>query len=211
MSSSTTASTGPVENHAARGFTSQTSRTRCDQALDDEVSGMEKLSLKSPHCDLLNFLAAANKARIDYLPLSWYSTAPVGRGGYATINESVVHANLSFAYRRASNWRGGPEGSPDGEQDFEAAMMELTILSHTPIEEHDNIITLEGISWEVVPEESRIMPVFVYERMPHGDLWRFRNSPEYKNLGLNNKLALCLDMGEGLLALHSCGNTTRNP
>ncbi|KAM7189223.1 Protein kinase-like domain containing protein [Naviculisporaceae sp. PSN 640] len=205
---------------AARGFTSQTFRTRCDQALEDQLLGFQRLSLKSPHCDLLNFLAAADKSRIDYLPLSWYSSAPVGRGGYATINESVVHANLSYAYRRASNWRSdegnGQEprdqsNSSDLEgkdQDYQPAMMELTILAHPPIREHENIIQLEGISWEVVPEESRIVPVFVYERMPFGDLWRFRDSSEFETVGLPDKLALCMDIGKALVTLQSCGERT---
>lgn len=85
-------------------------------------------------------------------------------------------------------------------------MTELTILAHRPIQEHDNIITLEGISWEVAPQESRIAPVFVYERMPHGCLDTFRNSLAFQELTLKDKLALCVVVGQGLLALHRCSN-----
>lgn len=171
--------------------------------LDDEVESMKRLSLESPHYDLINFLAAVRKARVDYLPLSWSSPAHIGRGGYAVVNESFVHATHSYAYRRAFNRK--------TEQDFTSAMTELAILSHRPIEAHDNIITLEGISWEVNPKEIRIAPVFVYERMPHGDLRQFRDSQEFQALSLQDKLALCVDIGNGVLALHSCSTSIDSP
>ncbi|KAH6649388.1 kinase-like domain-containing protein [Chaetomium tenue] len=182
-------------NSASLNLSSTTySPARGDQAPDNE----------SPHYDLLSFLAAVQKARIGFLPLAWNSAALVGRGGYAIVNESAVHANLSFAYRRtyrrASNGGGGDSGAAD----FDAAMTELTILAHRPIQEHDNIITLEGISWEVAPQDSRIAPVFVYERMPHGGLDTFRDSLAFQELTLKDKLALCVDVGQGLLALHRC-------
>ncbi len=158
---------------------------------------MKQLSLKSPHLDLGHFLAAVQNAQIDFLPLSWSSTAPVGRGGYAVVNESFVHASHGYAYRRAFD-RGT-------EENFKSAVTELAILSHSPIEFHDNIIALEGVSWEVIPQKGRIAPVFVYERMPHGDLCGFRDSPAFQELSVQHKLALCVDIGNGLLALHSCG------
>ncbi|KAM7213909.1 Protein kinase-like domain containing protein [Rhypophila decipiens] len=174
-----------------RGFTSHST-----SMLEEETQSMKKLSLESPHYDLVNFLAAVQSAQIDFLPLSWSSSAKVGRGGYAVINESFVHATHSYAYRRARN-RGG-------EHDFKSAMIELAILSHRPIEMNDNIVTLEGICWEISPKERRMAPVFVYERMRHGDLGKFRDAEEFHALSLYEKLGLCVDIGNALLALHSC-------
>ncbi|KAK4213590.1 kinase-like domain-containing protein [Rhypophila decipiens] len=185
-STSETVSAAPPHGHTSHSAS----------MLEEELQSMKKVSLKSPHCDLVNFLAAVQSAQIDFMPLSWSSSVKVGRGGYAVINESFVHATHSYAYRRARN-RGG-------EHDFKSDMIELAILSHRPIEMHDNIVTLEGICWEISPKERRMAPVFVYERMPHGDLCKFRDAEEFHALSLDEKLGLCVDIGNALLTLHSC-------
>lgn len=183
------------------GFTSN-SNSICDQAVEEQANEFHNSSHELEY-DLLHFLAAVQHCRRDFLPLSWHSEAHIGRGGYATVTESTVHADFSYAYRRVSKQKPGAQG--DVKYDFAPAITELTILSHRPLENNDNIIKLEGVCWDVNPQKRQIAPVFVYKKMPHGDLHKFRDSREFEGLRIEEKLALCADIGKGLFALHSCG------
>ena len=110
-------------------------------------SGLSHLSLlrisaSDSHVDLLAFLATARVNQTDFLPIMWYPSYYLGRGGFAVLNQSPVKAELHFAFKRL----GKHTTAQDEEmEDFSSSISELAILRHDPIASHPNIIKLEGI------------------------------------------------------------------
>ena len=131
--------------------------------LQRRESGLSNLNLlhlcaSDSHVDLLAFLATAQVNKTDFLPIAWYPSYFLGRGGFALLNQSPLKAELSFAFKRL----GKHSQAPDEEtKDFSSSITELTILRHRPISSHPNIIKVEGIYWEVTTGEDRILPCLI--------------------------------------------------
>jgi len=70
---------------------------------------------------------------------------------------------------------------------------EVTILSQPIIRDHPNIIKLKGVFWEF-RSETEILPVLLLEKANYGDLTRFLKSKLGKELSLETKLNLCVDI-----------------
>lgn len=85
-----------------------------------------------------------------------------------------------------------------------AALLEVRVLTHPPLQDHPNIIKLFDLTWE--PDLDLIdhaWPVIVLEYADHGSLADFQEAcPE---ITFSLKRQLCLDVGNGLMALHACG------
>ena len=87
---------------------------------------------------------------------------------------------------------------------FSAFMKELHALSHPSLRKHRNIIALQAIGCSVrsrAPLE--ICPSLFLELAPHRTLAEFENSGADLDTGLRRRF--CLDVSEGLSAIHSCG------
>ena len=174
------------------------------QGIESSLSHLNILHLcaSESHVDLLAFLTTAQVTRTDFLPIAWYPSYYLGRGGFALLNQSPVKAELSFAFKRL-----GKHGQvPDEEaEDFSSSINELIILRHRPISGHPNIIKLEGICWEVTVGEDRILPVLVFEKAAYGDLFHFRDTEEGRKLTVEQKVALCAQILDALCTLHASG------
>ncbi len=168
-------------------------------------SGLSHLNLlhlcaSDSHVDLLAFLATAQVNRTDFLPIAWYPSYFLGRGGYALLNQSPVKAELSYAFKRLGKHSQAPD---ENTKDFSSSISELIILKHRPIASHPNIINLEGICWEVTAGEDRILPVLVFEKATYGDLFHFRDTEEGKKLTVEQKVSLCAQILDALYTLHA--------
>ena len=158
--------------------------------IESSLSHLNLLNLcaSESHVDLLAFLATAQVTRTDFLPIAWYPSYYLGRGGFALLNQSPVKAELSFAFKRLGKYG---QISDEETQDLFSSTNELIILRHRPISSHPNIIKLEGICWEVTVGEDRILPVLVFEKAAYGDLFQFRDTEEGRKLTVEQKVALC--------------------
>lgn len=168
-------------------------------------SGLSHLNLlricaSDSHVDLLAFLATAQVNLTDFLPIVWYPSYYLGRGGFAVLNQSPVKAEFGFAFKRL-----GQHSQPQDEEmeDFSSSITELAILRHKPIASHPNVIKLEGICWEVTAEEDRILPVLVFEKAKYGDMFQFRDMEEGKKLTIWQKVSLCAQILDALYTLHA--------
>ena len=156
----------------------------------------------SPYYDFISFLEAAQKLKIDFLPITWHPDLDVvGKGGTAEILQSPINLQTSLAFKR----RRRPQQSPSDERNpFQALVSEVCILGHPSIRSHANIIQLEGICWDIPSGVDKVWPVLVFERTQYGDLENFLNSDIGKTMCLEDRLKLCVDVALAIVTLHSC-------
>jgi serine/threonine protein kinase len=148
--------------------------------------------------DLIAFLSIAQKCNVDFLPITWQpALGNLGEGGSGTISQSTFNADMSLAFKQFHYSR-------DSEMNFLPLMSEVLILSQPPIQNHPNIINLEGICWEIKPHTEKAIPVLVFEKAAW-DLHQFMNVPESMNMSIEERLKICADIGIAIMALHDYG------
>ena len=87
---------------------------------------------------------------------------------------------------------------------YSALMRELAALSHPPLHNHRDVVTLHSVGCAVQSRAPlRICPALFMEEASHGTLAEFEKSGVV--LGASSRRRLCLDVSERLAATHSCG------
>ena len=151
--------------------------------------------------DLIAFLSIVQKYNVDYLPITWQPALnTLGDGGSGTISQSTFMSNKPLAFKRFHD-----SEDPDGS--FLPIISEVLILSQPPIQNHPNIVDLEGICWEIKPSTEKAVPVLIFEKAPW-DLQQFMNMPEGRNMVFEDRLKICADIGSAIAALHAYGLST---
>ena len=84
---------------------------------------------------------------------------------------------------------------------------QVLILSQPPIQNHPNIVDLEGICWEVKPWTEKAVPVLVFEKASWG-LQQFMDVREGMDMVIEDRLRVCADIGSAITALHAYGLPT---
>lgn len=144
----------------------------------------------------ISVLGLAQRLRIPFLPITWQATrGRIGKGGQAGINEALVDAQASFAFKLFNR----PQQHP-----FKEIAQEMVALSHPVVRKHEHIATLEGICWDI-PDDDQVWPVLVFQKSHLGDLHRFERLEKFKNLSMNDKLNLCTDVGIAIRDMHNNG------
>jgi hypothetical protein len=106
--------------------------------------------------------------------------------------------NISVALKRIRPGR----NSSRTRQSFQEIIADLICLSHQPLHQHPNVVTLLGLGWELSPStsDSRLWPYLILEYAVHGTLADFQNSG--KILPYAEKKKIALDIADGLGAVH---------
>lgn len=87
---------------------------------------------------------------------------------------------------------------------YAALMRELAALSHPPLRKHKNIVSLHFVGCAVQSRSPlEICPSLFMEEASHRTLAEFEKSGVV--LDATSRRRLCLDVSEGLAAIHSCG------
>lgn len=95
------------------------------------------------------------------------------------------------------------EASQSSRHAIDAAIMELYLSAHRPILQHPNLVDFFGLAWGMNPFSSmQKLPVLIVEFAECGSLAQLQQR-EY--LSIETRRKLCLDICQGLHALHSCG------
>ncbi|KAI1742629.1 kinase-like domain-containing protein [Xylaria scruposa] len=170
------------------------------KSLSDEPS----LSSENPQpskYNFITFLATAQHREIDFLPVVWDDDLrSAGRGGQASISQSVIDENLSYAYKRIR--RQELKCPADEIQAMRALIAEISILGHEKIRGHPNIVRLVGICWDIVSNSEPIWPVLVFQKAEYKDLYWFMSSDGGKQLGARGRLKLCSDVAAAVMLMH---------
>lgn len=160
--------------------------------------------------NFLTFLGIAQSLNIDFLPISWDSgQANIGKGGTAEISQSSINLETAFAFKRLASVSSARFEAQKTAL-FEALVAEISVLGHRSIREHQNIISLEGICWDIEPLSERVWPVLVFEKTQHGDLTTFMEHGAGTRLDLRNRLRLCAEVATAVSALHLNGEQWKN-
>ena len=148
--------------------------------------------------DLIAFLSIIQKCDVDYLPITWQpALSTLGEGGSGTISQSTFITDKPLAFKRFHH-------SEDSDGDFLPLMSEALILSQPPIQNHPNIVDLEGICWEIKPRTEKAVPVLIFEKASW-DLEQFMNVRESMDVVFEDRLKICAEVGGAVLALHAYG------
>lgn len=146
--------------------------------------------------DLWYFLGILQHFRLDIIPISWQpALEELGRGNSAVVNQSQIHINLNFAFKRFMFGT-----------DLKYLIAEIAILSIPTIRSHPNIQTLEGVCWERQRDEDgrlQVWPVLVSPKADMYDLRVFMKSDMGRNTTLQQSLSLCFDVGRALKTMHA--------
>jgi hypothetical protein len=165
--------------------------------------------------DFITFLAVAQKLEIDILPITWQSTREmIGLGGTSQINQSSINVRTSFAFKCV-----GDRHKLDKPMHsiYQSIISEVIALRVPSIQRHSNILELQGICWDIpLSEDSeteagegnpssqyKVWPVLVFEKSEFGDLLEFAMLPVGRDLGFNERLQLCEDIGTAVADMHS--------
>ncbi|KAL8676142.1 MAG: hypothetical protein Q9186_007306, partial [Xanthomendoza sp. 1 TL-2023] len=181
----------------AHGYTTVT--TGSELALSITALKLKQLPDSASHDDLLAVLSAVQAHEVDILPLVWYPSLSLGQGGFALVAELPINQHESFAFKRLKI-----QGDDTDEQcqSFHAAIQELAILSDLDVARQPNIVTIEGVCWEVNPLNPYISPVLVFEKADHGNLSLFRDSGTWEQVSLEGKLTISKQIAGAFCVLH---------
>ena len=167
--------------------------------------------------DLMTFLGVAWRLEIDFLPITWQPGLDrIGRGATAEIREASMSLQAIFAFKRPILQFSFHFDELES-RILPTLIAEISILGHPSIRQHPNIIQLEGICWEVLPEEGGIVsrerpiisgkggivPVLVFEKTNHGDLRSFMMNDAGKQLGFMERLEMCTAVAKAVADMHS--------
>jgi hypothetical protein len=149
--------------------------------------------------DLIAFLAMVQKYKIDFLPTMWQSALGVlGKGGFGMVNQAPISTTMNFAFKRF-------HGTTDSGEYLLPLISEVSILSQPLIQDHPNIVDLEGVCWEIKPSTQEAVPVLVFEKGSCGDLKQFMKAGEGMNMSFDDRIKICVDIGGAIMTLHTCG------
>ena len=125
----------------------------------------------------------------------------IGAGGSAKIQQSNINTNIDFAFKRLSPYS---DSLPSDDAFYRALLSEILILGAPAIQNHPNVLRLEGICWDIDSFDETVYPVLVFGKALYGDLGRFKATP-LKNLTLSGKMLLCAHIANAVGSLHSYG------
>ena len=155
---------------------------------------------KAMQCDVLTFLSVVQKLDIDFLPVTWQPALDsIGRGATAEIRQASVNLQTSFAFKHI-RWSRMAE---DEAEIFQALIAEILVLGHPLIRKHHKIVTLEGISWDVINGGESILPVLVFKKAQHGSLLDFMEHDIGRRLHFRDRVYLCAEIAEAVVQMHA--------
>ena len=152
----------------------------------------------------LDFLRVAQSRHIDFLPIRWQpAMKKAGIGGTAKIHQGVANVEMTFAFKQMKR-----SYSPIEKALYLSALIaEITILGHSEIKRHSNVVKIEGICWDVDPTEEIVWPVLVFEKAPFGDINEFMTSHTGRELDMEKRIGLLADVALAVRDLHLAGGS----
>ena len=143
------------------------------------------------------FLGLAQRLHVRFLPITWQAAlGRIGEGGQARINQVLANLQISFAFKLFKYQRQYP---------LREIVQEMVVLSHPVVRKHEHIVRLEGICWDF-SEEDHVCPVLVFQKSHLGDLHNFVKLERFKNLSMEDRVSLCVDIGIAIGDMHHNGN-----
>ena len=139
---------------------------------------------------------------VDFLPITWQpALETVGEGATAEVRQSLINVQTSFVFKRPV-WRRESLSDIDESREFQRVASEIRALAHPEIRGHRNVIRLEGLCWDILPDDQGIWPVMVFERASYGNLIQWSDLIEGRKAGHDARVKLGGDIANGVSHLH---------
>ena len=176
--------------------------TTSDSYADRYIPDREVLGLEAApdQYSFLSLLATAQALDIKFLPITWEAASQrIGLGGTSKVKESPIDVETSLAFKRV---RDDEKGKQKEEDIFRTLINEVTVLAQPSVRGHPNIVELQGICWDISTDD-KPWPALVFEKSEFGDLYNFVKMPAGRQMGINERLKLCVEIGKAVFAMHS--------
>lgn len=180
------------------------------------------------HSDLISFLSVLQATDVDLLSVTWQpETESLGEGGTAIISQALVNLEISFAFKRIVKLSGkygfeyprsrsstvqGEFNSREANEKYEkeakvwrAILAEILVSRHPALRDHPNILSVQGVCWEIDKESQRVWPVLIFPKSEFGDLRSFIGSDDGQRATVEERINLCRDVAQALFLLHANG------
>ena len=140
--------------------------------------------------------------QLDFVPLTWQAgLGLIGLGGNARISQIHVNFETDFAFKRALRHECSTQDENSTHM-YEIFISEVLFLTNPAIRDHPNIANITGICWETT-NDNQVYPVIVSEKANGPDLRRWATSFVSSSVSFQDRLGICVDIGNALLAMHS--------
>jgi len=192
-------------------FTSSYAATQFSTIPFTTVDSLLDESESQHHQEFIRFLQHAYSLHVPVLPLTWEpafdALGPDGATG--RVNQSALNSEFQLAYKRFNPHVTDPRFTTEAYRSlqYRAMASEMTVLSCSGVQSHPNIITLQGICFEI-SSTSSVWPVLVFEKCALGDLEQCVSRPEF--LDPEHLLSLCGEVAKALKVMHQCGMSPRS-
>lgn len=170
------------------------------QMLDPGATGTTQVAKPYTNYSFIAVLGMAQRLHIRFLPNTWQ--VPLGGGGQASINQTLVNAQISLAFKSFK---------PRPNDPFRDIVQEMAVLGHPIVRKHKHILSLEGICWDIRGDPggyNTVWPVLVFEMARLGDLYSFSRTERFKSLSMKDRLNLCADIAVAIRDMHVNGSTS---
>ena len=146
--------------------------------------------------NFIAFLGLVQKLGIRFLPITWQVLlGSIGNGGQATIEQARVKLQINFAFKLFER----PQEYP-----FRDIVQKIIIFSYPLIQRHEYIIRLEGVCWDIINDD-RVWLVLVFQKTHLGALYKFTQLEKFKNLCVEDRLKLCVNIEITIRDMHFNG------
>ena len=152
--------------------------------------------------DLLAFLGVAQSLKIDFLPILWQAGREIlGEGGTSEVRQAAMNVEVYFAFKILRP----PQDIREEYRNLRALIVEISVLGHPSIQDHPNVLAIEGICWDFRPDTKQAWPVLVFEKSKYGNLARFCSEGNIKDLGYPATMKIIADVARAVRDLNAIG------
>jgi hypothetical protein len=151
-----------------------------------------------PPCDLVSFLAIVQSLKVPIFEFEPDTSNSIHMGSRTHVVHLTGRKGIVF------------KSEPDMKETLanKVLVSEILVLRHPILSQHPNIHRLLGVALQPKFHETkflRVLPHLVFEKSDYGSLWEFMigNPKRSRALSFLDRLRLCKDIGDGIVAMHS--------
>ncbi|KAH0541251.1 hypothetical protein FGG08_004256 [Glutinoglossum americanum] len=156
--------------------------------------GGELVVMQSFHPDSESFEDRGHSCIVNRRAIATPTPSNITRGKTDNLEENII-------VKRTRQGILEPESSA-----LRSFIAELRVRAHLPLRHHPNIVDLKGVAWDFGDDERKKPCSLLLEELAvERSLSHFWDKRTLTRMPFKAKADLCLDIAQGLSALHSCG------
>jgi hypothetical protein len=122
--------------------------------------------------DFIAVLDLAQRLRLRFLLITWQTaTDQIEKNDQTKISQALINIQTSFAFKIFNH----AKHNHSDHDLFKKIIQEMIMLSHSIIQKHKHIVTLEEICWDISKNE-KVWSILIFEKSHLEDFDRFAQS-----------------------------------